>query len=149
MRRRRRAKQAPGSSWSVCRGTRARHPVVTEVQPGSYALMDAAYARVDGVGFAQAVHVVVTVTAALSPEEVTVDAGLKALSTDAGPAEVVGLAGVRYEPAGDEHGRLIGPLTQLRTGDEVRLVPSHSDTTVRLHDAFVLPDGGRVPVVAR
>lgn len=140
--------------WVTTAGTgtaafAAAQPVVTEVQPGSYALMDAAYVRVGGVSYAQAVHVVATVTAVLSADEVILDAGLKALSTDAGPAAVADIAGARYEPAGDEHGRLLGPVAHLRAGDEVRLVPSHSDTTVLLHDAFVLPGGERVPVSAR
>lgn len=124
------------------------HHVVTEVQPGSYALMDASYARVGGVDFAQAVHVVASVTAVLGDHEVIVDAGLKALSTDAGPAEVAGVPGARYEPAGDEHGRVLGPVAHLRPGDDVQLVPSHSDTTVLLHREFMLPGGEQVPVDA-
>ncbi len=93
----------------------APHPAVTEVQPGSYALMDAAYARVGGVTFAQAVHVEASVLAVLSAQEVIVDAGTKALSTDAGPAVPADLD-ARYEPAGDEHGRLTGALAGLALG---------------------------------
>ncbi len=140
--------------WVTTAGTgtaalAASHPVVSEVQPGSYALMDAAYARVGGMHFAQAVHVVAGVTAVLSSEEVIVDAGWKALSVDAGPAQVAGLAGTRYEPAGDEHGRVLGPVSHLVPGDEVRLIPSHTDTTTVLHEVFVLPDGERIAVDAR
>ena len=140
--------------WVTTAGTgtavaAAGNRVVTEVQPGSYALMDAAYARVGGVDFAQAVHVVAAVTAVVSADEVIVDAGLKALSSDAGPAEVAGVVDARYEPAGDEHGRVTGAVAHLRPGDDVRLVPSHSDTTVLLHRAFVLPGGEQVSIDAR
>jgi D-serine deaminase-like pyridoxal phosphate-dependent protein len=136
--------------WVTTAGTgtallAAEHPVVSEVQPGSYALMDAAYARVGGVAFTQAVWVAASVLAVLGPEEVIVDAGLKALSVDAGFAVPAGLDAT-YEPAGDEHGRLTGALSRLAVGDVVRLVPAHTDTTVLLHRAFRLPDGTELPV---
>lgn len=136
--------------WVTTAGTgtaafAAGHRVVSEVQPGSYALMDTAYARVGGVDFEQAVWVEASVLAVLGPAEVIVDAGLKALSGDMGPAGVAGRAAA-YAAAGDEHGRLTGELTGLRVGDRVRLVPSHADTTVLLHAAFALPDGGRLAV---
>lgn len=132
--------------WVTTAGTgtaalAAAHPVVTEVQPGSYALMDAGYAQVGGVDFGQAVWVEASVLAVLGPDEVIVDAGHKALSGDLGPARVAPPLRAVYAPAGDEHGRLTGELEGLRVGDRVRLVPGHSDTTVLLHRAFHLPDG--------
>ena len=141
-------------AWVTTAGTgtatfAAAHPVVTEVQPGSYALMDAAYAGVGGVGFAQAVWVEASVLAVLSDTEVIVDAGTKALSVDAGPAVVAPPLEATYAPAGDEHGRLTGALAGLGVGDRVRLVPSHADTTVLLHAALHLPDGTTWPVAAR
>jgi D-serine deaminase-like pyridoxal phosphate-dependent protein len=119
-------------------------PRVTEVQPGSYAVMDAAYARVGGVAFEQAVHVVTSVLAVLGPDEAIVDAGWKSVSTDAGPALVAGREAA-WEPAGDEHGRIRGELAGLRRGDELLLVPSHADTTVDLYDALH-PVGGGEPL---
>jgi D-serine deaminase-like pyridoxal phosphate-dependent protein len=103
---------------------------ITEIQPGSYALMDASYAR--RADFAQAVHVHSAVRSVLSPDAVVIDAGLKALSVDMGPARVADRDGV-YEPAGDEHGIVRGDVADLRPGDTVRLIPAHTDTTVRLH----------------
>jgi D-serine deaminase-like pyridoxal phosphate-dependent protein len=137
--------------WVTTAGTgtatfAAAHPVVTEVQPGSYALMDAAYATVGGLDFAQAVWVEASVLAVLSPEEVIVDAGLKALSVDMGTARVAPPLRADYAPAGDEHGRLTGELSALAVGDRVRLVPGHADTTVLLHRAFQLPDGGELEI---
>jgi D-serine deaminase-like pyridoxal phosphate-dependent protein len=115
----------------------AAHPGVTEIQPGSYALMDHTYAAVPGVGFTQAAHVLTTVTAVLAPDEVIVDAGARSVSTDAGPPLVDARPGgaVRWESAGDEHGRLLGAVADLRAGNVVRLIPSHTDTTVVLHGA--------------
>lgn len=138
-------------SWVTTAGTgtaafAALHPVVTEVQPGSYALMDGSYAQVEALPFAQAVWVETSVLAVLSDEEVIVDAGLKALSVDMGPALVAPPMAAEYAPAGDEHGRLTGALAGLAVGDRMRLIPSHTDTTVLLHRAFALPDGTELAV---
>lgn len=138
-------------AWVTTAGTgtaalAAAHPAVTEVQPGSYALMDAAYAQVGGVDYAQAVWVEASVLAVLGDGEVIVDAGLKALSGDMGPARVAPPLRADYTPAGDEHGRLTGALAGLAIGDRVRLVPSHADTTILLHRAFHTPEGERLPV---
>ena len=115
---------------------------VDEVQPGSYALMDAGYAATAGGAFGQAIHVHAAVRTVLGPEAVVVDAGLKALSVDMGPAAVAD-RDAAYAPAGDEHGLVQGDVGGLEPGSIVRLVPSHTDTTVRLHRHLVIGD---VPV---
>ena len=112
---------------------------VTEVQPGSYALMDASYAAAAGDAFAQAVHAHAAVRTVLGPDAVVVDAGLKALSVDMGPASVAG-RDATYAPAGDEHGIVRGDVRDLEPGSIVRLVPSHTDTTIRLHRRLWLGD---------
>jgi D-serine deaminase-like pyridoxal phosphate-dependent protein len=119
--------------------------LVTEVQPGSYALMDASYAAAGAAGFGQAAHVLATVRSVTGPGEVVVDAGLKALSVDSGPAVVDGLEAT-YVPAGDEHGAIRGEVASLRPGDRVRLIPSHTDTTVRLHRVLWVLRGAGAPV---
>jgi D-serine deaminase-like pyridoxal phosphate-dependent protein len=104
---------------------------VTEIQPGSYALMDATY-RDAGAPFEQALHILTAVRSLVAGNEAVVDAGLKAVSIDMGPARPAGLAAT-WKPAGDEHGLLEGDLGDLGPGDLVRLVPSHTDTAIRLH----------------
>ncbi len=110
---------------------------ISEVQPGSYALMDHTYATKPGVGFAQAAFVLTTVLSRLGDDEVIVDAGTRAVSTDLGAARVLGRDDVTWESAGDEHGRLRGAVADLSPGDRVRLIPSHTDTTVVLHRPVV------------
>jgi D-serine deaminase-like pyridoxal phosphate-dependent protein len=126
------AGHAPPVVTSAGTGTAplAQDPV-TEIQPGSYALMDASY-RDAGATFEQAVHVLTAVRSLAGPGAAIVDAGLKAVSIDMGPARPVGVSAT-WKPAGDEHGLLEGDLGDLGPGDLVRLVPSHSDTTIRLH----------------
>ena len=63
---------------------------VTEVQAGSYALMDTAYAKL-GLPFAQALFVVGTVIA-VRPDHAVADVGLKALGMDHGNPSIDGAA---------------------------------------------------------
>jgi 3-hydroxy-D-aspartate aldolase len=77
-----------------------------------------------------------------------IDAGLKTLSNDSGPARLADTAGWTYQPAGDEHGTVTptgGPQRRvLRVGDRVALLPSHIDTTVNLHDTLHAHRGGQI-----
>ena len=122
----------------------AQHPV-TEIQPGSYALMDASY-RLAGATFEQAVHIVTAVRSVVADDEAIVDAGLKAVSTDMGPAEVHGMDAT-WAPAGDEHGSIQGDVRTLRPGDVLRLVPSHTDTTIRLYRELWLDGELPLPLI--
>jgi D-serine deaminase-like pyridoxal phosphate-dependent protein len=125
----------------------AQHHGVTEVQPGSFIFLDRAYRDALGARnpYRNALTVVATVISRPAPQRAVLDAGLKALSTDMGNAEPVDLPGVRYRPGGDEHGILewdADSAPNLAIGDQVRLIPSHIDTTVNLYDAYhVLRDG--------
>jgi D-serine deaminase-like pyridoxal phosphate-dependent protein len=125
---------------------------ITEVQPGSYVVMDTDYGRVQGVGFAHALSVLTSVISTRN-NGVTVDAGLKSLSTDSGPAVPRDLA-ARYAPRGDEHGLVsFTDGNPLARGDKIALLPSHCDTTINLHDLYYVVRGGYVvalwPIAAR
>jgi 3-hydroxy-D-aspartate aldolase len=87
--------------------------VFTEIQAGSYAVMDAEYdacgAPDGGVWpFRAAMLLACSVVSARHRTHVTVDAGLKALSVDGPPARVVAGAaeGSIWRPMGDEHGAI-------------------------------------------
>jgi len=131
-------------------------PTVTELQPGSYAVMDADYARVEGAPFEVALTVLATAIGRYG-DRVVVDAGNKSLSTDAGQPLLKDLPGFRFTTAGDEHGRILrdgdSPASFPRIGDPVRIVPTHCDTTVNLYDQFFAIRNGVVedvwPVAAR
>ena len=107
---------------------------LTELQAGSYPLMDVAYGKIGGVPFAVAMTVLATVISASHADRVTVDAGFKAFATDRpfGP-EAIGIAGARWEWAGDEHGFVFGDsLPGL--GEQIAFVVPHCDPTVNLHE---------------
>jgi D-serine deaminase-like pyridoxal phosphate-dependent protein len=117
---------------------------VTEIQPGSYVVMDAHYGTIEGVTFEHAIVLLTTVISKQRPSEATVDCGMKAASGDSGPPVPRGLGNARFVFAGDEHGKLIfdGPRHDVRVGDKVELVPSHCDTTINLHEVYyVVRDG--------
>ena len=107
-------------------------PEVTELQAGSYALMDLAYRRV-GLGFLQALTVMATVVSANHDGFVTVDAGYKALSTDRGYGpKALSLAASEYRWGGDEFGYLdVEPANRPQLGARIEFIPPHCDPTVK------------------
>jgi D-serine deaminase-like pyridoxal phosphate-dependent protein len=122
-------------------------PEVTELQAGSYPLMDMAYRRLLGEDFALAMTVLATVISANHPDHVTVDAGFKAFATDRpfGP-EPLDLRGVRWQWAGDEHGLLYleNPSRSVGPGDRIEFVAPHCDPTVNLYDRIYACRGEEV-----
>ena len=114
----------------------------TEVQPGSFPFLDRQYGRQmltpDGRPWLEpALFVAGRVVSARQPGRVTVDAGMKAVSTDGGPPALArpADAAADYAFAGDEHGFLVLEVSsmRLRLGATVELQPGHCDTTVSLH----------------
>jgi D-serine deaminase-like pyridoxal phosphate-dependent protein len=121
-------------------------PVVTEVQAGSYIVMDVEYAQVEGLAFEQALTVLTSVVSRRG-NAAMVDAGYKALSTDSGPPRPKALD-ARYTPRGDEHGQLtFDNGNPLALGDKVEIIPSHCDTTINLYDLYYATRGGYVVAV--
>lgn len=92
--------------------------VFTELQAGSYALMDVEYGDCgapDGEPwpFAPALFIAASVVSARHKTHVTTDAGLKAVAVDGPPARVAAGApdGARWFSMGDEHGAVAHPAT--------------------------------------
>jgi 3-hydroxy-D-aspartate aldolase len=122
-------------------------PEITEIQAGSYPLMDVAYRRIGGVAFAPAMTVLATIVSANQKDQVTVDAGFKAFATDRpfGP-EPVDLAAAEWKWAGDEHGilRFDSAGQRFRPGDRIEFLAPHCDPTVNLYDRIYVCAGERV-----
>lgn len=112
--------------------------------------MDVDYcANIDGNALfehALFVHAMVVSNSVDSARRVVVDAGMKALSLDSGPPQLINgymdgtnqAAGVEYVNGGDEHGLLVGQVSHLKVGDTVRLIPGHIDPTVNMHHFLVV-----------
>lgn len=118
---------------------------VTEVQPGSFLFMDTDYRNAVGTTYKNSLTILSTVLSAQGPKCVTIDAGLKSLTTDSGLAECKE-AGYTYGVLGDEHGSLSweDDGKALKVGDRVEMVPSHIDPTVNLHNVYVAHRDGVV-----
>ena len=110
----------------------------TEIQAGSYALMDTAYGKL-GLPFGQALSVLATVIS-VSPEWAVADCGLKALGMDHGNPSIEG-ATVMF--CSDEH-VTFAPHQPARVGDRINVIPAHVDPTVAYHDHLHLVDGDDV-----
>jgi D-serine deaminase-like pyridoxal phosphate-dependent protein len=110
----------------------------TEIQAGSYALMDTAYAGL-GLPFAQALHVEATVIS-VSAGWAVADCGLKALAMDHGDPTIDG-SEVWF--CSDEH-VTFKPGRPVVVGDRVRVTPAHVDPTVAKHERIHVIDGDDV-----
>ena len=127
-------------------GTYALNTWATEIQAGSYALMDSAYAAA-GVPFQQALSLLGTVISTTAPANgqpgwAVADVGLKALGMDHGNPTIPG-ATVWF--CSDEHVTFAPDEPgSVRVGDRVRVLPAHVDPTVALHEALYLVDGDQV-----
>ena len=136
--------------------------VLTELQVGSYIFMDREYGDcdLDGSGtlpFATALVVDASVVSANADGLVTIDAGLKAFATEAGPPPILSGAppGSTYRFMGDEHGGIMPPAGAAAPAlaGRITLATPHCDPTVNLYDAYHVVDGETLvaiwPVTAR
>lgn len=133
---------------------------LTEIQPGGYIFMDSRYRNIEwddgkSVPFEQALSMLASVISRPAPDRAILDMGLKAISSDGGPPLPVNLTGASFSFGGEEHGQLSwnGAPCPLALGDHVRFWPTHCDTTVNLHDQFIVHRGDEVvdvwPIPAR
>ncbi len=110
----------------------------TEIQAGSYALMDTTFAGA-GVPFEPALFVSATVIS-VSEKYAVADAGLKSLALDHGNPRI-DAAAVWF--CSDEH-TTFAPELPVRVGERVRVWPAHVDPTVAKHERLFLVSGDEV-----
>ena len=119
--------------------------VLTEIQAGSYAFMDIEYRDIGGQSneqffddFEPSLFVLTTAISQPQSRFITMDAGIKSLSTDTAYVEFRDVEGVKYHFGGDEHGivQLNNPSKSMALGDRLALIPPHCDPTVNLYDYY-------------
>jgi 3-hydroxy-D-aspartate aldolase len=144
--------------------------IFTELQCGSYALMDREYEDCGGPEghwpFRQAVLIAASVVSKQHKSHVTIDVGLKATSFDVHPKVVSGAPQrMIWRSLGDEHGALFDPIVPITTvdetdsdpainwpsdhpaeGDLVWLQPGHIDPTVNLYDGYWVVEEDQQPI---
>jgi D-threonine aldolase len=137
-------------------GTYAMNTWVTEIQAGSYALMDTAYTAA-GLPFRQALTVLATVISVTDhvgtlPGWAVADVGLKALGMDHGNPTVQAHSPSRHGDSNDsgqvwfvsdEH-LTFAPVEPPAVGDRVHVLPAHVDPTVTMHERMYVVRGDEV-----
>lgn len=132
--------------------------VYTELQPGSYAFMDADYGAMEWgemTSFRHALFLLGTVISVPTADRAVLDVGLKSTTAESGLPRVWGRDGLECMALNDEHCIVMAQAPQARPalGDRLLLVPGHCDPTFNLHDEVVAIRKGVVeavwPIAAR
>jgi len=121
-------------TFAVC-GT---YPGITEIQAGSYLLMDTQY-QLRQVPFQRALTLLASVISKRGQDHAVLDCGMKELSAERGLSTVKDMAGVTLKALHAEHGLLHleeGPARSLEVGNKVELWVHYSDATVNLHTSL-------------
>lgn len=127
-------------------------PRVTEIQAGSYLLMDRFHA-----GYSKEFSPALTVLATVVSRQgntVVLDCGRKSVGIDFGPPALVAFPNCAARYLAEEHVLfdLDGP-SNLSVGDTAEIIPGYTPSTVNLYDVFHVVEHGTVvdvwPVVPR
>jgi len=121
------------SAGGTC--TYAINAWATEIQAGTYALMDTAYTYED-MPFRPAFWVLATVIS-VSGAYAVANAGLKSLGMDHGNPTI---DGAKVWFCSDEH-ITFAPEQPVKVGERVRVWPAHVDPTIAYHERLHLTDG--------
>ncbi len=143
----------------------AEYPEVTDVQAGSYSLMDWPYRQLEGLEkFHCALTVLTTVISkpAHKKEMAYTDCGIKNIASEhtGDYTRIVfprlkGELGdvIKVKGLSEENGHLQGEVKKLKVGDKIEFIPSHSCTTTPRYDVAHVVSGERVvgiwPILAR
>ena len=114
-------------------GTWECNQAVTELQAGSYVLMDGDYSKLD-LPFKEGLLLLTTVISTSKSGYAVLDGGLKALSVDSGNPKLLGEGEVIF--CSDEH----TPITKgsWTVGQRFGMRPSHIDPTIAKHEFIYL-----------
>lgn len=114
------------------------HPGITEIQAGSYLLMDNIYVG-RGASFQRSLTVLATVISTRGREHAVLDSGVKAISGERGLPTIKDVPGVRLKALHAEHALLeLDPQVSpaLVAGQKLQLWVHYSDATVNLHSCM-------------
>jgi D-serine deaminase-like pyridoxal phosphate-dependent protein len=125
--------------------TSGRFPGVTEIQGGSYLLMDTDYQTVC-TDFDLALSVLGTVISRTGNERLILDIGLKEISSERGLPVLKNADGARLRKLNAEHAivDILEPNFPAQVGDQLELWAHYSDATVNLHRHMFAMREGRV-----
>lgn len=122
--------------------------LVTEIQPGSYTVMDVEYVDIESASshqfdtFKHAMTLLTTVISTNRTEHVTADAGTKGIYFDnSTKPKIINYPELDYDWSGfgDEHGKITSKTNQLPSiGTVLEMIVPHCDPTINLYDYFFI-----------
>jgi D-serine deaminase-like pyridoxal phosphate-dependent protein len=128
-----------------CWDITARFPGITEIQAGTYAVMDILFHDDAAThDFDYACTVLGTVISRPTPERAVTDCGKKALHPSFGMSRPMDLPDTTLTALHSEHGLLhLGPdAPALQIGDRVQFIPYYVEGTINLYDrAYAVRQG--------
>jgi D-serine deaminase-like pyridoxal phosphate-dependent protein len=114
-------------TWEYAAG----YPGVTEIQPGSFILMDCAYHQVCPE-FGCTLTILSTVLSR-RPSWYVLDAGSKAISKDFGTPLVKDRPAEKVLKLSEEHAKVEADTSDVKVGDRRQVIPAHCCATMNLH----------------
>jgi D-serine deaminase-like pyridoxal phosphate-dependent protein len=125
----------------------SNNPEITEVQAGSYLLMDAGYHK-HVPEFNTALTVLSTIISRPSDERAITDAGLMSINRAFGEPQIVGRDDVEVHELHAENTILkTNRQNSISIGDKIELVPPYLDGTVNCHRKIYALRKGRVQAI--
>ncbi|HUK28255.1 MAG TPA: DSD1 family PLP-dependent enzyme [Candidatus Acidoferrales bacterium] len=124
----------------------ASNPDITELQAGTYVLMDGEYFK-HVPEFGCALTILSTVISRPSSDRAVTDAGLMSVSTALGNPTVAGRGDVEVHELHAENTVLKTHDSKISIGDKIDLIPSYLDATVNCHKQILGIRKGRVESV--
>lgn len=117
---------------------------LTEIQIGTYALMDWTFQERTTNLFQIALTVLATVINT-TPDQFVLDVGMKGVSNRSGPARLPELTGYEVVPSfSEEHTLVRLPGHRVRVGDRLHLQPGHANGTMNLYRQVVVHEAGTI-----
>ena len=133
-----------GETWSY--DVAAEIPGVTEIQGGSYLMMETHYSYM--TEFHYAGKILTTIISTPRPGIAIGDAGVRAVSSLSGMPTVFDRPGVTVETMDSDHSVFKTEVgASLNIGDQVLLIPAQQDAMVSRWDRFIGLRKGKVEVV--
>ena len=124
-------------------------PGITDVQAGSYLLMDSRYSKL-GAPFRRSLTVLGTVVSKRSPQNAVIDCGVKSVSSERGLPVLKDVPGAELTALHAEHALLaldpaVSPAIEI--GKKIEVWVEYSDATVNLHPRMYGVRNGEVEEV--
>ncbi len=123
----------------------AGFPGVTEIQPGSFVLMDCVYHQFRPE-FGCALSILCTVIS-VRPQWYVLDAGSKAISKDFGTPEIKDHPAEKVTKLSEEHTKVEITPPPVKIGDRREVLPAHCCATMNLHRQAIAVRKGKVEAV--